>query len=62
MPTNPTDATRSLNVIKFFDWAYKNGSAMATSLEYIPLPEAVQTVVRAAWHSQVKGPDGKPVY
>ena len=35
---------------------------MATSLEYIPLPEAVQTVVRAAWHSQVKGPDGKPVY
>ena len=62
LPTNPTDATRSLNVIKFFDWAYKNGSAMATSLEYIPLPEAVQTVVRAAWHSQVKGPDGKPVY
>ena len=62
LPKDPKDAARSLNVIKFFDWAYKSGSAMATSLEYIPLPEAVQTAVRAAWHAQIMGPDGKPVY
>jgi phosphate transport system substrate-binding protein len=62
LPKDPKDAARSLNVIKFFDWAYKSGAAMATGLEYIPLPEAVQTAVRAAWHSQIMGPDGKPVY
>ena len=62
LPKDPQDAVRSANVIKFFDWAYENGSAMATSLDYIPLPEAVRTAVRAAWHSQVMGPDGKPVY
>ena len=62
LPKDPKDPARSLNVIKFFDWAFKNGAAMATSLEYIPLPEAVQTAVRAAWHAQVMGPDGKPIY
>jgi phosphate transport system substrate-binding protein len=62
LPKDPKDPARSANVIKFFDWAYKNGSAMASGLEYIPLPEAVQTVVRAAWHSQVMSPEGKPIY
>ncbi len=62
LPKNPTDATHSANVIKFFDWAYKNGSAAAEQLEYIPLPEAVQTAVRASWKAEVKGPDGKAIY
>lgn len=62
LPKDPTDATRSANVIKFFDWAYKDGSAAAKALDYVPLPEAVVKAVRAAWHDQVKGPDGKPVY
>ena len=62
LPKDPKDPARSANVIKFFDWAYKNGAAMASSLEYIPLPEAVHTAVRAAWHGQVLAPDGKPIY
>jgi phosphate transport system substrate-binding protein len=62
LPTDPKDPARSANVIKFFDWAYKSGDATATSLEYIPLPEAVKGVVRTAWHNQVKAPDGKPIF
>lgn len=62
LPKNPTDATHSANVIKFFDWAYKNGGAVAEQLEYIPLPAAVQTAVRASWKADVKGPDGKAIY
>jgi phosphate transport system substrate-binding protein len=61
LPKDPKDAGRSAGVIKFFDWAYKNGGQIAASLEYIPLPSAVQDAVRGAWRSQVKGPDGKPV-
>ena len=49
LPTNPTDATRSANVRRFFDWAFTNGSQLATELEYIPLPESVHNAVRAAW-------------
>jgi phosphate transport system substrate-binding protein len=55
LPKDPKDPARSANVIKFFDWAYKNGAAIATSLDYIPLPEAVQNAVRASWAAEVKG-------
>lgn len=62
LPKDPKDAARSANVVKFFDWAYKSGAPIATKLEYIPLPAKVQDAVRSAWHSVVKGADGKPVY
>ncbi|GGJ00401.1 phosphate ABC transporter substrate-binding protein PstS [Neoroseomonas lacus] len=52
LPTDPQDAARSANVRKFFDWAYKNGDALARELEYIPLPEATKTAIRAAWTRQ----------
>ena len=54
LPKNPQDAAKAQNVMKFFDWAYKSGDAIATSLDYIPLPEAVEQAVRAAWAEQVK--------
>jgi phosphate transport system substrate-binding protein len=61
LPKDPKDATRSANVMKFFDWAYKSGGAIAQQLDYIPLPAAVQDTVRNAWRTQVMA-DGKPVY
>ncbi len=47
--------------MKFFDWAYNNGDASATALEYVPLPETVKAAVRAAWHASIMTPDGKPI-
>jgi phosphate transport system substrate-binding protein len=61
LPKNPTDAERSRNVMKFFDWAFKNGAKLAQELEYIPLPPAVQDTIRAAWKAEVTF-DGKPVW
>jgi phosphate transport system substrate-binding protein len=61
LPKDPKEATHSANVMKFFDWTYKNGSAIAQQLDYIPLPAAVQDAVRNAWRTQVIA-DGKPVY
>jgi phosphate transport system substrate-binding protein len=61
LPKNPKDAARSANVIKFFDWTYKSGGAIAQQLDYIALPAAVQETVRAAWRTQVMA-DGKPTY
>ena len=55
LPTNPQDAARSANVRRFFDWAYANGDALARELEYIPLPDATKTAVRAAWRAQFGG-------
>lgn len=61
LPRNPSDATRAQNVMRFFDWAYRNGDAIATGLDYIPLPESVENAIRAAWTAQVQV-DGKPVW
>src|SRR5476651_1537457 len=57
LPINPTDAARSAAVMKFFDWAYRNGDASAIMLEYVPLPETVKAAVRSAWHTSIVSPD-----
>ena len=53
LPKDPADPARSAAVMKFFDWAYKNGDASASTLEYVPLPDTVKTAVRTAWHSSI---------
>ena len=40
---------QSAAALKFFDWAFDKGDAMATDLEYVPLPEPVKALVRKAW-------------
>ncbi len=49
-------------VLKFFDWCYHNGGSMAESLDYIPMPQNVVSLVEKTWKSEVKGSDGKPVW
>ena len=63
LPTNPVAerVAASLNTMKFFDWAFKNGGQAARRLEYIPLPDPVHTAIRAAW-SAVKNPSGASIW
>lgn len=49
-------------VLKFFDWAYKNGGKTTTSLDYASLPDAVVTQIRAAWKTNVKDSSGKALF
>lgn len=49
-------------VLKFFDWAYRSGGRMAEAMDYVPMPEEVQQLVRAAWKAQVRDGSGKPVW
>ncbi|MBS1114262.1 MAG: pstS [Nitrospirae bacterium] len=37
------------NVVKFFDWAFKNGDNKAKELIYVPLPKGLKEKVRAYW-------------
>jgi phosphate transport system substrate-binding protein len=45
--------------LKFFDWAFKNGQAAADSLDYISLPQSVESEIRAQWKEKVKDASGK---
>ena len=62
LPKDPKDAERSANVMKFFDWAYKNGGEMAKAAEYIALPTAVQDAVRSSWKAEIKDSSGAAIY
>jgi phosphate transport system substrate-binding protein len=53
----PAQATATL---KFFDWAYANGDAMAISLDYVPMPDAVKAQIRKSW-AEIKDGAGKAV-
>src|SRR5690349_6610107 len=46
---SPPNAAETTEALKFFDWAYKNGSKMAAELDYVPLPESLIKQVRATW-------------
>ena len=51
-PPNPAATSAAL---KFFDWAYKNGTSMAAELDYVPLPASLIAQVRATWKSRIHG-------
>jgi phosphate transport system substrate-binding protein len=57
----PADPAKSADVLKFFDWAYKNGDKLATELDYVPLPDNVVGLIHEEWKT-IKGKDGKPVF
>ena len=48
-------------VLKFFDWSFKNGQKMAAELDYVPMPEAVVKEIQAAWKG-VTDASGKAIY
>jgi phosphate transport system substrate-binding protein len=49
-------------VLKFYDWAYANGDAMAESLDYIPMPDSVVKLIHGAWKTKIKGQHGQKVW
>lgn len=53
---------QAVNALKFFDWAYRNGDAMASELEYVALPESVKNLVRKQWAAELKDASGKAVF
>jgi phosphate transport system substrate-binding protein len=51
---------QAATVLKFFNWAYKNGDATADNLDYVPMPAPVKTAIAKSW-TQIKAADGKVV-
>jgi phosphate transport system substrate-binding protein len=62
MHKSQANADKAKEVLKFYDWAYKNGGAMATELEYVAMPPAVVKLVQDAWKTQLKDGSGKAIW
>lgn len=56
------DGAKGKEVIKFFDWAFKNGGAAAADLDYVPLPPAVVKLVEDSWKANLKDSSGKAIW
>jgi phosphate transport system substrate-binding protein len=50
----PADKAASVEAIKFFDWAFSKGNAMAEELDFIPMPASVVTLIRKTWADSIK--------
>jgi phosphate transport system substrate-binding protein len=54
MYKDPNDKAASQDVLKFFDWAFKNGKQAAVELDYVPLPDVLTKQIRERVWSQIK--------
>ncbi|MEN9760379.1 MAG: phosphate transporter, phosphate-binding protein PstS [Pseudomonadota bacterium] len=54
MYKSPADKKASAEVLKFFDWSFKNGQKMALDLDYVPLPDSLVAEIRSKVWSQIK--------
>src|SRR6202041_1081416 len=57
----PADPAPVLEALKFFAWAYQDGAAMASELDYVPLPGALIAQVKKTWSTQITS-GGKPIW
>ncbi|MCE1238720.1 MAG: phosphate ABC transporter substrate-binding protein PstS [Azonexaceae bacterium] len=51
---------QAAEVLKFFEWSYKNGGKMAADLDYVPLPDSLIKQIAASW-KDIKDASGKSV-
>jgi phosphate transport system substrate-binding protein len=54
MYKDPQDKKASQEVIKFFDWSFKNGKKLSEELDYVHLPDKLQADIRSKVWSQIK--------
>ena len=59
--TTQDKAPQGTETLKFFDWAFKNGTQAANDLDYISLPDSVIAEIETQWKSKVKDASGKEV-
>ena len=62
VPARSDKPASTREVIKFFDWAFKNGQKMAEELDYVPLPETVVQLIADEWRTQVKDAGDKALW
>ena len=50
----PSDTAAAREALKFFKWAYENGSQAAESLDYVPLPASTIQEIEKSWHDNIE--------
>ncbi|EAU55095.1 phosphate ABC transporter substrate-binding protein PstS [Mariprofundus ferrooxydans] len=62
MYKSQANAATAKEVLKFFDWSYKNGSKMAMELDYVPMPKKVIDMVEKTWSAEIRTANGGAIW
>ncbi len=62
IPKQPPDVEAAAEALKFFAWAYTNGSQMAEALDYVPMPASVVAAIKKMWANAIRDSAGKPIF
>ena len=62
MQAKQEKAANGAEVLKFFDWSFRNGAKMAEDLDYVAIPEALAKDIAATWKARVKDAVGKALW
>jgi len=62
MHTKQEKPQTGAEVLKFFDWAFRNGQKMAEELDYVPLPPPLVAQIEDGWKAQLKDPAGATLW
>jgi phosphate transport system substrate-binding protein len=54
MYKDPVDKKASEEVLKFFDWSFKNGKKLSEELDYVHLPESLTNQIKSKVWAQIK--------
>ena len=53
MYKEPSDKAEAAEMLKFFDWSFKNGKKLAADLDYVALPDSLTNQIRSKVWSQI---------
>jgi phosphate transport system substrate-binding protein len=56
------DPEKAMAMLKFFDWAYRNGKTIATQMDYVPLSDQLAKAVYAHWKANIKDRNGHAIW
>lgn len=56
------DPQAARDVLKFFQWAFEHGGAMANELHYVPMPSSVVDYIESRWGREMTDAKGKSVW
>jgi phosphate transport system substrate-binding protein len=59
---NQKNPETAKNVLKFFDWSYHHGGSLAESLDYVPMPKPVVSLVESTWQKDIKNTSGQAIW
>ncbi len=59
---NPVDASAAEATLKYFDWTFRKGSAIAQTLGFVAIPAGMMQNARDLWKAQIKDRAGHPLW